>query len=166
LDLYICMGGKMFEILCVEVGDRPFRPMVQSHIKTMVYISSRPIQSGDFHLRSHAFYVLVTSTLHRCTAQTPQQCNATPRLIYAVIIHSCPCPRTSRQTEPKSRHTTFIFINRTRAILLWVLCVAEEHAFVAGGFLVFAYAAWLYILRSSTSRFKIRSHIGTGGGWH
>lgn len=49
----------------------------------------------------------------------------------------------SRQLEAKTRHTALILVNRARAVGLRVFSVAEEHAFVARGFLVFADAAGL-----------------------
>jgi hypothetical protein len=51
----------------------------------------------------------------------------------------------SRQLKAKPRHTAPVLIDRGSAVFLWVRRVAEEHAFVAGGFFFFADAAGLGI---------------------
>lgn len=47
--------------------------------------------------------------------------------------------------EPKPPHTYLVLLNHTLAFFLWVVGAGEEHAFVSGGFFVFAYAAGLFI---------------------
>lgn len=51
----------------------------------------------------------------------------------------------SRDIEPKPFHTTPIPLHRTLTRFLRVVATAEEHAFVAGGFFVFADAAGLFV---------------------
>ena len=46
--------------------------------------------------------------------------------------------------EPKPLHTTPIFIHHALAILLRIIAIGEQHAFVAGGFLILADTAGLF----------------------
>lgn len=43
--------------------------------------------------------------------------------------------------ESIASHTTLVFVNGALAVFLRVVALAEEHAFVATGFLIFAHAA-------------------------
>jgi hypothetical protein len=45
--------------------------------------------------------------------------------------------------EPIASHTVLVFQHEVGAILLGIIRVGEEHAFIAAGFLFGANAAWL-----------------------
>ena len=52
-------------------------------------------------------------------------------------------PHNLPHLKPKPPHTTSVLIDEPLAIPLRIYRSTEEHAFVAGGFLGLAYAAWL-----------------------
>lgn len=70
------------------------------------------------------------------------QCNAEILVLYK-FRPSYPQARILRKLEAKACHTAFILVNRSRAVLLWISRIAEQHTLVARSFLVFAHAAWL-----------------------
>ena len=73
------------------------------------------------------------------------QCKTLPAPNYPsnLIIHPRP---PSWKLETEAGHAALVLVDRGSAVLLGVCTVAEEHAFVAGRFLLFAYAAWLIIV--------------------
>jgi hypothetical protein len=48
--------------------------------------------------------------------------------------------------KSKACHAAFVLIDCGSAVFLGVFRIAKEHAFVSGGFLIFAYTAWLSIV--------------------
>ena len=60
-----------------------------------------------------------------------------------VILFMAVLPHHSVDVEPEPLHTASIFLDHPLAFLLGVITAREEHAFVTGGFLVFAHTAWL-----------------------
>ena len=81
----------------------------------------------------------------------------------SLIIHHLPflplSPHRSRHTKPKPPHTIPILLHRALTVLLWIVAVAKEHAFVSSGFFVFAYAAGL-ILGFSLVEFAVIGDMG------
>ena len=49
----------------------------------------------------------------------------------------------SGDLEPIARHTRLVLLHQILTFGLWIIGFGEQHALVAGGFLVLAYAAWL-----------------------
>ena len=58
-------------------------------------------------------------------------------------------PSSSRQVETIARHATPVLGYHVLTGLLRIGGAGEEHTLVAGGFLFFAYAAWLKLLISN-----------------
>jgi hypothetical protein len=64
-------------------------------------------------------------------------------------MHTCPLKRlpdaviscSCSYLKAVACHTTLVFVDRALAVFLRVVALAEEHAFVTGGFFVFADAA-------------------------
>jgi hypothetical protein len=69
----------------------------------------------------------------------------------------------SRKLKSKACHTTFVFVDCGSAVFLGVFGIAKEHAFISGSFLVFAYTAWLLIVRHYLSnKCQITTHFDVG----
>lgn len=66
---------------------------------------------------------------------------------------------SSSQIKPKPLHTTPVLAHQIPTSLLRVLGGGEEHAFVAGGFLFFAYAAGLLCIPQSAIALLLRSQV-------
>lgn len=65
---------------------------------------------------------------------------------YTLPLHPIRCILSSTclwQGEAETSHAALIFVDRAGAILLGIVGLAEEHALVTDGFLLFAYTAWL-----------------------
>lgn len=64
-------------------------------------------------------------------------------LVHYHVTAPCSFALRSIHGEAKAPHAIPIFVYHPFAVSLWIIAVREEHAFVAGGFLVFANAAGL-----------------------
>jgi len=69
----------------------------------------------------------------------------------------------SGKLEAKAGHAALVFVDRGSAVLLRVLGIAEEHAFVSSRLLLIAYAAGLRS-GSLTGGLEVCSEVCAGGG--
>lgn len=56
---------------------------------------------------------------------------------------SCLTPVFSSNVESKTFHTTSVLINHALTILLWIICLTEQHTLISRRLFVLAYTAWL-----------------------
>lgn len=84
------------------------------------------------------------------------------------LFHSLACLlacSSSCQIEAKTRHTTPVLSHQVLASFLWIGGGGEEHAFVAGGFLVFADTAGLYVKSANSNSDKDSAVERICAGW-
>lgn len=60
------------------------------------------------------------------------------------LLHAIAHSSTLLYREPKTFHTTPIFIHHALTVLLRIIAIGEQHALVAGGFLILANTAGLF----------------------
>ncbi len=120
----------------------------------MQFIESTP----SMQRRCHAFDPLISCITYHIIH---------PPLLSPPNLPSTPCfalPPHSRNLKPEPLHATPIPLHRALARLLRVRALAEEHAFVALGFFVFADAAGLCRFPSVSALRQMGYRRGRGGG--
>ena len=76
------------------------------------------------------------------------------------------------QGEAEASHADLVLVDRGGAVLLSVVGLAEEHAFITGSLLIFAHTAWLHTIssihrpkRGRTPYLWATSGLALGLGW-